>query len=168
LGAALIAVGTVLVVGLERLGDALHASAACARFSPFLPTPCAPLLPPGLGRAARFIHMLLGHVGQFDLRIGGQARQLLLILAQLLGGRLARGGNLERIFDALDRQQVLAGNRASSSKPCASCMFRSLNCCAEWNNDFDRPLKNASCASRWFLAAGVTLRNMDTWSFLIK
>ena len=55
--------------------------------------------------------MLLGHVGQFDLRIGGQTRQLLLILAQLLGGWLARcGSDLEHIFSALDRQQVLAGD----------------------------------------------------------
>src|SRR5450830_1336531 len=111
LRAALVTAAAVLE-SLERFRDTLNRVLLLAHiFFRFFGSRARHFFGQYFGRAARFSHMFLCHAGQVNLRIGRQARCLLLINTQLFGHRLAgSGGCLEEIFRAVDRDQMLASN----------------------------------------------------------
>src|SRR5471030_2936393 len=77
----------------ERIGEAFHRILVAAqRFFRFFRRDASHFVGQGLGGAAGFLHVLFRHFGQIDLGVGGDARQMLLVGAQLLGGGLGMGG----------------------------------------------------------------------------
>ena len=106
--AAIAALGAVLG---ERIGKFLHIFLLSAHVAfGFFGSDALNFIGQSPRRAGGFLHVLLGHARQLDLGVGGHARNVLLIGAQLVSGRLGAGSSgADDVGLTVSGQQLLAG-----------------------------------------------------------